>query len=432
MKKRILSSILAGFTALTAMAQLSSTLSPYSQFGMGVMSDQSQSFSRGMGGLGIGLRNGSQVNMQNPASYSAVDSLTMLIDLGVTGQVTNFKEGGQKVNGRTGRFDYAVASFRLLPKVGFSLGVVPYTNVGYSYYNTEYLNEGTQNVVTVSETHSGSGGLSQAFVGAGWEFLPGWSVGVNLSYLWGTLNRSVAFAGSGSSTSINTQTRTYSSTISSYKLDLGAQWQHKLDKDNLLTVGAVLGIGHNLGANAQLINQLVTQAGTNADTTSVSKAYSIPFTIGIGATVLHKNSLTIGLDYTLQHWSSLDVPYLNEQTKVYQKTGGMLSDRHKLAAGLDWIPNATSRKLYNRIHYKFGASFATPYYKVQGKDGPKETALSAGFGIPIVNTWNNRSMLHVSAQWVHTSASNFITENSFRINIGLTFNERWFAKWKVD
>jgi len=25
-----------------------------------------------------------------------------------------------------------------------------------------------------------------------------------------------------------------------------------------------------------------------------------------------------------------------------------------------------------------------------------------------------------------------ITENSFRINIGLTFNERWFAKWKVD
>jgi len=25
-----------------------------------------------------------------------------------------------------------------------------------------------------------------------------------------------------------------------------------------------------------------------------------------------------------------------------------------------------------------------------------------------------------------------VTENSFRITIGLTFNERWFAKWKVD
>jgi len=25
-----------------------------------------------------------------------------------------------------------------------------------------------------------------------------------------------------------------------------------------------------------------------------------------------------------------------------------------------------------------------------------------------------------------------VKENTFRINIGLTFNERWFAKWKVD
>jgi hypothetical protein len=25
-----------------------------------------------------------------------------------------------------------------------------------------------------------------------------------------------------------------------------------------------------------------------------------------------------------------------------------------------------------------------------------------------------------------------ITENTFRINIGMTFNERWFAKWKVE
>jgi hypothetical protein len=64
--------------------------------------------------------------------------------------------------------------------------------------------------------------------------------------------------------------------------------------------------------------------------------------------------------------------------------------------------------------------------------GPREFSLSAGFGIPLVNTWNNLSTLNISAQWVNRSADNLITENSFRINIGLTFNERWFAKWKVD
>ena len=64
--------------------------------------------------------------------------------------------------------------------------------------------------------------------------------------------------------------------------------------------------------------------------------------------------------------------------------------------------------------------------------GPRELSISAGFGIPLVNTWNNRSTLNISAQWVNRSADNLIRENSFRLNIGLTFNERWFAKWKVD
>jgi hypothetical protein len=61
-----------------------------------------------------------------------------------------------------------------------------------------------------------------------------------------------------------------------------------------------------------------------------------------------------------------------------------------------------------------------------------EVSASVGFGIPIINGYNNRSLLNISAQWVHRSADNLLEENTFRINIGLTFNERWFAKWKVE
>lgn len=85
-----------------------------------------------------------------------------------------------------------------------------------------------------------------------------------------------------------------------------------------------------------------------------------------------------------------------------------------------------------RLHFRAGASYATPYYKINGQDGPSEISVSAGLGIPIMNSYNNRSMLNISGQWVRTSAKNFIKENTFRINIGLTFNERWFMKWKVD
>ena len=130
MKRRLFTGLLLGAFSLVTMAQVSSTLSPYSQFGLGVLSDQSQGFNRGMGGLAVGLRNGKIVNMQNPASYSAVDSLTMIFDAGVSGQITNFKEGGKSVNAKTGSLDYAVASFRLLKHVGLSAGIVPFSTIG--------------------------------------------------------------------------------------------------------------------------------------------------------------------------------------------------------------------------------------------------------------------------------------------------------------
>ena len=44
----------------------------------------------------------------------------------------------------------------------------------------------------------------------------------------------------------------------------------------------------------------------------------------------------------------------------------------------------------------------------------------------------NISNLNSSGQWVQQSANAFIKENTFRINIGITFNEGWFAKWKVN
>jgi hypothetical protein len=116
----------------------------------------------------------------------------------------------------------------------------------------------------------------------------------------------------------------------------------------------------------------------------------------------------------------------------YQLQSGVLKDRWKVGAGADFVPESMSHRYFRRVHYRVGAGFATPYYRINGADGPKELSLSAGFGLPLQNRYNNRSVLNISAQWVRTSASGLITENTFRINLGLTFNERWFSKWRVE
>ena len=415
MKNRFFTMLFLGTMAVSASAQISNTLSPYSQFGLGVLSDQSQGFSRGMGGLTYGLRDSKNVNMQNPASYSAIDSLTMIFDMGLSGQITNFQDGQKKVNAKTGDFDYAVALFRVMPKMGVSFGIVPYSNIGYTFYNVS----GDDRLASTS-AYSGDGGFSQAYIGVGYEVIPHLSVGANFSYFWGKYDKSVINTTSESNAS--TLTRSYSTSVSSYKLDLGAQWQQSINTDNLLTVGAVVGLGHKLHGDAVV------------DTLSVSDAFSLPFTIGVGASLLHKKSLLVGIDYSMQKWGGLDYPVLNNVAKKYTNQSGVLKDRHKLTLGADWLPspNPLTRNFFKRVHYRAGISYATPYYNIGTHEGPKELTMSAGFGIPIINSWNTRSVLNISAQWVHTSAKNLVTENTFRINIGLTFNERWFAKWKVD
>ena len=435
MKKRLFGGMLAAVLTLSATAQVSSTLSPYSQFGLGTLSSQALSMGRGMGGLGIGLRDNKQPNIINPASYSAIDSLTMAFDMGVSGQFNHLVEGGNKMNRKTADFDYAVALFRVLPHVGASLGVVPYSNIGYSYYDTQVVGASSGKAAesgSYTNTYTGSGGFSQAFFGLGWELVKGLSIGANISYLWGKYDKSVVNVMSDSYA--NTLTRSYTAEVNSWKLDLGAQWTMKVGKHDRLTVGATTGIGHQLNADAILLTTTTnTQTSvTSVDGDTISNALRIPYTFGGGLSLLHKNSLTVGVDYTLQKWGDVEFPQVDETSKQYRLTRGILQDRHQVAVGADWIPNRESRRFLNRVHYRIGAMYATPYYKIGQQDGPKEYGVSAGFGIPIVNSWNNRSTLNISAQWVHTSAKNLITEDCFRINIGLTFNERWFAKWKVD
>jgi hypothetical protein len=425
MKKLLFSGLLLGFGTLSMMAQ-SGTKSPYSQYGLGILADQSQTANRGMGGVSQGLRSGSQVNMQNPASYSAVDSLSMIVDAAVSGQFTNFKEGGSKVNAKTANIEYATALFRVFPKFGVSLGIVPYSNIGYSYSRSQIVGTST---TMMAENHDGSGGLHQAYLGLGYELFKGFSIGANASYLWGDYSRTISMVSSESDS--YWLIKTYEAEISSYKLDFGMQYQHRLSKKGVLTVGATLGLGHKLGADPEMS---IYNLASGGDTTKISNGLSIPMTIGGGLTYIHNQSLTVGADYLLQRWGSVDYPMVSEATGKYELVKGIYKDRHKVMAGIDWLPSPDplARGFLKHVHYRLGASYATPYYKINGQEGPREISVSAGLGIPLVNAWNNRSVLNVSFQWVNQSAKNLITENSFRVTIGLTFNERWFAKWKVD
>ena len=427
--KRIFCAIVSIAIALTTSAQ-SGTNSPYSQYGLGVLSDQTSGFNRGMNGLGLGFRQGNQVNFINPASYSSIDSLTFIFDAGVSGQITNFNENGVKKNAKNADFEYVVAGFRLRKHVGVSFGILPFTNVGYSFSSTGTLNE--DRTVIYSNTYSGEGGVHQAYLGMGWEPVRNFSIGANFAYLWGNYERKVTNA--YSETTAKTLDKVYNLSVNDYRLDFGAQYSLKLDKKNMVTVGATFSPGHRMSADPECL--IISSVSSLKDTTaySVKDGVELPTMISAGFVFDHNNQLKLGVDYSLQKWGSTSFPVygVENNAPVYKLSSDYFMDRHKITLGGEYCKGGMMRRFLDRIHYRAGVSYATPYVKINGMDGPKELSVSAGFGIPIMNGYNNRSFLNISGQWVHQGGKGMITENTFRINIGMTFNERWFKKWQVD
>lgn len=419
--KKIFAAMSIALLATSAFAQ-SGTNSPYSQYGFGVLSDQGNSFNRGMNGVGLALRPHNQVNYLNPASYSSIDSLSFIFDAGMSLQMTNFKEGNVSKNANNANFEYAVAGLRVASKFGVGFGVIPVSNIGYNFANIDESGLSRND-------YQGKGGIREVFLGLGWSPVKGLSVGVNGGYLWGELDRSVNTVFYGGSVSTLKKAR-YAS-VANYKLDFGVQYDCQLNSKDALTVGATYGLGHSLNTDATL-----SFINANDTTSIVAKdALELPTQISAGVAYSHGKKWTVAVDYSLQQWSKVKFPVVGSssdgQTSYTSKTG-MFDDRHRINGGFEYCQNAEGRKFMSRIRYRFGASYTTPYLKINGVDGPSEISVSGGVGIPIMNNINNRSILNVSAQWVRSSAPGLVKENMFRINIGFTFNERWFAKWKFE
>ena len=405
-----------------AIAQ-NNTNSPYTRYGYGDLSDQYFGNSKAMGGIAYGLRDGAQINVLNPASYTAIDSLTYLFEGGLTLQNMNINANGVKMNAKNSSFDYLAMQFQVKRWLAMSIGLLPYSNIGYNVSQSVQATEDTPYSV---KSFTGDGGLHQLYAGAGVTVAKGLSLGVNVSYFWGDLTRNTVM-NYPNVPQVQNYHEDYNTSISDYKLDFGIQYSKSFGKKHSITLGGVFSPKKNLNNTTNRQNYL-TQLGSNngvnivsMTTTDLNVDFGLPNSFGAGFTYSYDNRLTVGADYTLQKWS--DVKYMGEKNAF--------CDRHKLSVGAEIIPNLMGRSYFSIIKYRFGAFYTTPYYKIDGKRAAHEYGVTGGFGLPLPRS---RSVLSIGGQFVKMKGleTNFVNENIFRVSIGVTFNERWFFKRKVN
>ena len=391
--------------------------SPYTRYGFGQLSTMETGTSKGMGGTGIGVLNSNQINMLNPASYAAVDTLTFLLDVGMSLSNTNFSEGQSSdrvaMNSGSATFDYIAMQFRLLPHLGITFGMTPLSNIGYDFSRTTTIYDDEESLVTSTNRFYGTGGLRQVTAGLGYMPFKGLAIGANFSYVYGEMYHYIY--NQYSDASISPRTKQYRADISTYNAELGMQYQAAVGKSKI-TFGITYRPGHSVDDEAYIIETI------SANDTISRHSLSMPSSYGAGVSYTYDERLTIAADYSLQQYGEVDF------------FGAKGNDRYRASIGMEYIPEHITRNIFRRARYRAGLHYATAHYSVDGRQGPTEYGAIVGIGLPIMNRWNGKSIINISGQYVHVhpNTPGMITENSLRLNIGLSLNETWFNKWKVQ
>lgn len=378
---------------------------PYSQYGFGTIDDNATGNQRAMGGAGIGMRNRTQINMMNPASYTAIDSLTFMFDFSVDYKASWYKEDDKSSQGQGGGLNYFAMQFRLGKNVAASIGLTPITHVQYTYGNT---------IANGAYTRVGEGGLSQAYLGLAYQPFKWMSMGVNVGYMFGKTQNYVLAQTSASIGDYYTVM-----TVNDIRVKAGLQFPIQIDKKNDLVLGLTYTLGKPVWGNALAY-------ATYTDTTSFKMRdyYSMPHCFGIGAGYTYDQRLTAAIDARYDMWSNADffIPTTNSYLDM--------NNRMKIAAGLEYQPKLLSSSYFDYIRYRVGGYYEHSYINVHG-NSVQEYGVSCGFGFPLRS---DKSMLNISFEYSHRNGhpTPLVNEDHFAIVVSMTFNEMWFWQRKFE
>ena len=378
---------------------------PYSQYGYGTIDDNATGNQRAIGGTGIGMRNNLQINMMNPASYTAIDSLTFMFDFSIDYKTSWMHEAGASAQSQSGGLNYFAMQFRLGKSVAASIGLTPLSHVQYTY--------GDQ-IANGSYTRIGEGGLSQAYFGVAYQPWKWVSLGVNLGYVFGNIENYTLV-----STSPSTGGYYKEMSVNDIRLQAGIQFPIDINEKHNLTLGATYTLGKPTYGT-------VLAYATHSDTTEfkMKDFYSMPHCFGAGVSYTYDRRLTVAADARYDMWE--DARFYNPNTDTYER----MSNRMRYSAGAEYRPKLLSSSYFDYIRYRIGGFYEQSYVMV-GNNHVREFGVTCGLGFPLRS---DKSMVNVSFEYSHRNGhpNTLLSEDHFAIVVSMTFNEMWFWQRKFE
>ena len=316
-------------------------------------------------------------------------------------------------------FTHLNFAFSVNEQWAFSFGILPYSQVSYSFSENDSTEYGGVNYAYV-----GSGGLSKFYLGGSFMLDKNFSIGMNFNYMFGQLNnnKNVSFI---NSEYLNVKSTEYLN-VSGIYYDLGSQFKTKIDDYNI-SLGVILSNSNNMNATLNKLSEryyLDFNTEVVIDTIENSRLNEgviiLPTNIGVGLNI-NVDNFNFYLDYSQKDWSQFMSFGIQDSLNISEK----------ISVGLEYIPDYRDINNYSKIiRYRFGYQYNNTYLEFENQPIIQQK-ICFGLGLPFIKTG---SFLNLSCEVGKRGTTNYnlIEESFVNILIGFKFNDIWFIKRKYN
>ncbi|MBC7890555.1 MAG: hypothetical protein H7Z13_22000 [Ferruginibacter sp.] len=412
LKKSIIAA--AGFfIVLPQFALAQNNSSPYSVLGIGDMENSNFNRYTGMANAGLALSDSRNINNSNAASLTGLNEHFYTFEIATRFRQSVFKGAGVTApDNKSG--DFAVRRINLAMKVarrwGSSVGLQPFSTANYSYTALKNIAGTLDNIAAVYE---GDGGVNQFYWANGYQLSKHTSIGINSSFLFGSLRQTESLlSGDNSTVALTTVQNTY---LRNYYFNFALQTGFRINSKWQSRYGLTYSPKTDL--YAEYATEVTSDDGIALKSEITSNDYfTLPRNINVGIAFIRDAKYTYTINAQTQQWGVLK----------YQGTNYKLVNSNKLSVGFQ-----SSRKEkdyyhreYEKGYFQLGFYAGRSYLKVKNVQ-ITDIGGSIGYGISS-RTSPISLLLALEGGRRGASNTNVLSENYVNLNIVLSYIDLLF------
>ncbi|UOQ54167.1 OmpP1/FadL family transporter [Hymenobacter cellulosivorans] len=420
--------------------------SPYSRLGLGDYNPNLGGVrQQGMGGVGLAAPNSTNVNDINPAMLYYTGRTTY--EAGFNGQYKTLRNATGTNKTGSGTLGYLALSFPISKSWAASLGLRPYSSVDYES-NTVGAVTNDNSGAQVLKQQRGEGEITEAYLAQAFRVAKGLTVGASASYIFGSIDEvvstTVVTPDAAAVTDITRSAVSDQLHYSDFAFRGALHYRSKFNDKLNYNVGGVYTFQTNLNGTRSISLRREDAEGVvieeQALETEKKGTATLPALTQIGISLDNNKTWSASLDVAHQQWSN------------FRGIGGTsaatpLNNTLRVGVGGEFTPDPTSVDNYfKRISYRGGLSVSQMPYRPGGAT-LYDRAVSWGFAFPMPSaTPLDATVLSLAFTYGQRGNTNYSTlvengssrqvsnvkEDYIRMQLGVTLNNRWFIKRRIE